>query len=298
MKNIKINKILEFLDSIDIKYKFNGNLNDVITNYSSLYEYKSNTITWAREFFNLEKYLNCDIKCIILPNSCGEKELYFENIIYTDNPHKVFFYILDNFFTDKNIHLLGSNNVISSKAKIGYNVNIGNNCTIEDGVEIGDNTIILNNVVISKSVKIGSNCVIKSGAVIGEYGLGYIKEDDGSYRRVPHLGSVIIGNNVDIGANTTIERGVMEDTVIDSGVKIDDLCQISHNVKIGKNTMIVVNTSIYGSVKIGQECWIASSIIRNQVVIGDNVTIGMGSVVTKDISSNMVVYGNPAREKL
>ncbi len=298
MKIIKIQDILGFLDKQNIDYKFIGDDEDIIIGYASLYDYKVNTITWARNYENLEKCTAREIKCIVLPNDIENiKNFSCNNIIYTFNPHKIFFYILDNFFVDKTIHTIGKNNVISSTAKIGLNVNIGNNCTIEDGVEIGGNTIILNNVVISKNVKIGSNCVIKSGAVIGEYGLGYIKEKDGAYKRVPHLGAVIIGNNVDIGANTTIERGVMEDTIINDGVKIDDLCQISHNVNIGKNTMIVVHTAVYGSVKIGNNCWIASSIIRNQVEIGNNVTIGMGSIVTKDIESNCLVYGNPAKIK-
>ena len=286
------------LDKSNIKYRFVGTVNDSITGYSSLYEYKENSITWAREYSNLDKcVLTNEIKCIVLPYNSENIVLSYKNIIYTDNPHKVFFYIIDNFYADITIHSIGRNNFISTNTKIGVNVNIGNNCTIDEGVEIGDNTVILNNVVISKNVKIGSNCVIKSGAVIGEYGLGYIKDDDATYRRVPHLGSVIIGNNVDIGANTTIERGVIEDTTIEDGVKIDDLCQISHNVKIGRNTMIVVHTAVYGSAKIGDNCWIASSIIRNQVEIGNNVTVGMGSIVTKDIENNCIVYGNPAKIK-
>lgn len=297
MINIELKQILKYLDDDHIEYKFIGNAVDSILGYSSLYEYKKETITWARDSFSLDKCFVDEIKCIVLPNDCENKILPCKNTIYTNNPHKVFFNILEHFYDVKTLHKIGQSNVISHSAKIGDGVNIGNYCTIEDNVEIGDNSIIMNNVVISKNVKIGENCVIKSGSVIGEYGLGYIKEDDGSYRRVPHLGAVVIGNNVDIGANTTIERGVMEDTVIEDGVKIDDLCQISHNVKIGRNTMIVVHTSIYGSARIGKSCWISSSIIRNQIVVGDNVRIGMGSVVTKDIESNSTVYGNPAKIK-
>ena len=115
---------------------------------------------------------------------------------------------------------------------------------------------------------------------------------------MPHFGSVVIGDNVDIGANTTIERGTIDDTVIENGVKIDDLCQISHNVHIGENTNIITNTSIYGSVNIGKNCYIATSIIRNQLKIGDNVTIGMGSVVVKDIQDGSLVFGNPAKERV
>ncbi len=149
-------------------------------------------------------------------------------------------------------------------------------------------------------MKIGRNCIIKSGAVIGEIGFGYSVNESGENFRIPHFGSVVIGDNVEIGgANTTIERGgTIEDTIIEKGVKIDDLCQISHNAHIGENTKIITNTSIYGSVKVGKNCYISTSIIRNQLTIGDNVVVGMGSVVLKDVGDNLIAYGNPATEKV
>ena len=297
--DITIIKIIEFLNTLGEEIKFTGNQLEVIQGYSSIYEYQKNTITWLKNeevYKRIEKNINSPIKLIVLPEEHKDFDK-FSNYIRTDNPHRVFFQIVEKFFTNEKEYSIGKSNFISQKAKIFSKVYIGNNCVIGDNVEIGERTRIYNNVTISDGVKIGTDCTIKSGAVIGEEGLGYTKEKDGKYRRVPHLGSVIIGNNVDIGANTTIERGVMENTIIEDGVKIDDLCQISHNTHIGENSMIIVHTAIYGSVKIGKNCWIASSIIRNQVKIGDNVVIGMGSVVTKDVKDGAVVFGVPAKER-
>lgn len=298
-KPILILDIIRFLEKLEEEIEFFGNQQENIQGYSTIYKYRENTITWLKnkEIYSKEKNnVNHIIKLIVLPRDFQNTEKFL-NYIKTDNPHRVFFSIIEEFFTDKITYSTGKNNIISPSAIINEDVYIGHNCVIGENVEIGKGTRIYNNVTISNNVTIGENCIIKSGAVIGEEGLGYIKEKEGKYRRVPHLGSVAIGNNVDIGANTTIERGVMDNTIIEDGVKIDDLCQISHNVFIGENTMIIVNSSIYGSVKIGKNCWISSSIIRNQITLGDNVTVGMGSVVTKDVKDNSVVFGIPAKER-
>lgn len=298
-KGVVINDIIRFLQKDGEDFEFIGDAEESIDGYSSIYEYKENTITWLRNSNNYDETIGNikgAIKLIVLPKDYKNTD-EFINYIKTHDPHRVFFHIIEEFYDKKLENSIGKENAISQSAKIHQNVYIGNYCTIGDNVEIGEGSKIYNNVTIADNVKIGTGCIIKSGAVIGEEGLGYMKEKDGTYRRVPHLGSVVIGNNVDVGANTTIERGAMEDTVIENGVKIDDLCQISHNVHIGENTMIVVNTNVYGSSKIGKNCWIASSIIRNQVKIGDNVIVGMGSIVTKDVRSNATVFGSPAKER-
>lgn len=299
VQGIVISDILNYLRDIKEDFQFIGNERQMIEGYSSIYEYKTNTITWLRSEKNFEEVkenMVFPIKLIVIPKEYQHME-HFTNYIKTDDPHRIFFQIIEKLYVEKKQYSIGENNIISPRAKIADDVYIGNNCTIEDGVEICSGTRIYNNVTIAKNVRIGENCIIKSGAIIGESGHGYVKEKDEKYVRVPHLGSVVIGNYVDIGANTTIERGTMENTIIEDGVKIDDLCQISHNTYIGENTMIIVHSAIYGSAKIGKNCWIASSIIRNQIKVGDNVTVGMGSVVTKDIKSNTTVFGMPAKAR-
>ena len=135
-----------------------------------------------------------------------------------------------------------------------------------------------------------------SNSVIGGVGFGYAQDElTKQYVRFPHYGRVIIHNNVSIGNNTCIDRGSLSDTIMHDGVKIDNLVHIAHNVKIGKNTLIIANAMIAGSVIIGENCWIApSSCIRNGITIGDNVTVGLASTVTKNIGSSQTVMGSPA----
>ena len=173
---------------------------------------------------------------------------------------------------------------IDANAVIGANVIIGANCRIGAGTNIIENTII------------GDNVEIGSNNVIGGVGFGYAQNDDTKeYEQFPHYGSVIIKNNVSIGNNTCVDRGSLSDTVINDGVKIDNLVHIAHNVKIGKNTLVIAHAMIAGSVSIGENCWIApSSCIRNGVTIGNNVTVGLASTVVKNIEDNQTVMGSPA----
>lgn len=294
MKEITIGEITNFLDLIEENFQFIGCKDDQIIGFSSLTNYKKDTITWIKNIEFIEENINKKIRLVVLP-STDLNMTRFSNVIMTNNPKRVFFSILSEFYGEKKVSKKGLNNVISNTARISEDINIGNNCTIGDNVEIGGGTEIFNNVVIANNVRIGKNCTIKSGSVIGEIGFGYSINDCGQSVRVPHFGSVMIGNNVDIGANTTIERGTLDDTIIEDNVKIDDLCQISHNVLIGENTNIITNTSVFGSVKIGKNCYISTSQIRNQVIIGDNVIVGMGAVVVKDVENNKVVAGVPAK---
>lgn len=294
MEKVKIKDIITFLDGEEESYDFGGSLEDYITGFSSLSNYKDGTITWIKNEEFVEGNKSKNIKFVVLPilnNSNNE----FDNYIITKNPKRIFFKILEFFYGEKQKFQIGFNNTISETANIDKNVSIGNNCTIGDNVKIGEGTIILNNVIIDKNVLIGKSCFIKSGSIIGEIGFGYSSSESGHDIRVPHFGSVVIGNNVDIGANTTIERGTMDNTILEDGVKVDDLCQISHNVHIGKNTKIITHTSVFGSVTIGENCYISTSQIRNQITIGKNVIVGMGAVVVKDVEDNKVVAGVPAK---
>ncbi|MEQ8190917.1 MAG: UDP-3-O-(3-hydroxymyristoyl)glucosamine N-acyltransferase [Candidatus Eremiobacterota bacterium] len=297
-KAVRIAEILSFLNKIEERYSFNGDENDVILGYSSLYEYKSNTITWLRSNENYKAAKETifePMKLIVAPEEFpGYKDC--SNCIKTEDPHRVFFYILKEFFSEEEHYGIGKNNIISPSAIIADHVFIGNNCVIGERSEIGEGSRIYDNVVIGNDVKIGKNALVQSGAVIGEEGFGFLTDKNQKRDRVMHFGRVIMGDDVEIGANTCIARGVMEDTVISDGSKIDNLCHIGHNVKIGKNAFIVAHTMVGGSVTIGDNCWLATSVIRNGICIGDNALVGMGAVVVKDVRAGAVVYGNPAKE--
>ena len=222
--------------------------------------------------------------------------------IWTDSPRLVFIRVVNEFFSDMAASAsyqsgIGEGAVISSEATIGKNVSIGINSVIGADVIIGDNTIILNNVSIDGRTKIGVGCFIKSGAVIGETGFGFCIDEDGLPVQMPHFGSVVIGENVSIGANTTIERGMFENTVISDNVKIDDLVQVGHNVNIASNARIAAGVILCGSVSVGQNCWIApNSTILERLQIGKDAFIGLASNVIENVEPETVVVGNPGKK--
>lgn len=183
--------------------------------------------------------------------------------------------------------------VIGKNVKIGENSFVGHNVTICDGVEIGKNTKIMNNVTISHSI-IGDNCTLFSGSRIGQDGFGYAPSTQGIIK-VEQLGRVIIGNNVDIGANTTVDRGALEDTIIGDGTKIDNLVQIGHNVKIGRNCFIAAQTGIAGSTNVGDGVMLGGQVgISGHVNIGNKVMAAAQSGIISDIQDGITVGGYPA----
>jgi UDP-3-O-[3-hydroxymyristoyl] glucosamine N-acyltransferase len=204
--------------------------------------------------------------------------------------------------------------VIDESATIGEGVNvgaftvirpkatIGNNCTFHEQVFIGDNVKIGNNVELYAGVKImndcvvGDNCVFHANAVIGSDGFGFVPNEEGIYQKIPQIGNVVIGNDVEIGANTVVDRATMGSTVIRDGVKLDNLIQIAHNVEIDKNTVIAAQTGIAGSAKIGKNCMIGGQVgIAGHLTIADGTRIQAQSGIGKNIKkTNTAVYGTPA----
>ena len=163
--------------------------------------------------------------------------------------------------------------VIESGVHLAENTQIGSGTVIASEVRIGEACVIYPNVSIGHKTQIGDHCTIFSGVVIGTDGFGYVR-DGAAYLKVPQIGNVIIGNNVDIGANSTIDRGSLSDTIIHDGVKLDNQIQVAHNVVIGKHTVISAYTGIAGSVKIGEYCLIGGGVgIRDNIEIADNVVI-------------------------
>jgi len=164
-------------------------------------------------------------------------------------------------------------------------------------IKYTDIGISSDSIIFEDYVEMGSNVTIRAGSVVGGCGFGY-GWLDGEWVQWPHIGKVIINDNVEIKYNSCIDRGTLSNTIIGKGVKIGNLVHISHNVIIGENTMVVCKSAIGGSVKIGKECFIGvGAIIRDGITIGDNAFIGMGSVVTKNVEAGTTVYGNPAKEK-
>jgi UDP-3-O-[3-hydroxymyristoyl] glucosamine N-acyltransferase len=180
--------------------------------------------------------------------------------------------------------------------EVHQSVRIGSNVVLGQGCKIGADSFIGHNVVIGPEVIIGDRCNIKSGAIIGEEGFGFERDDQGIAVRLPHLGGVVIADDVEIGSLTTVCRGTLGNTVISRGSKIDDHVHIAHNVFIGEHTFVIACSEISGGVNIGKHAWIAPSVaVRNQLSIGDNAFVGIGSIVIKNVEADTTVVGNPAR---
>ncbi|MFT6814201.1 MAG: UDP-3-O-[3-hydroxymyristoyl] glucosamine N-acyltransferase [Sphingobacteriales bacterium] len=191
---------------------------------------------------------------------------------------------------------IGAFAYIGSNCKIGKNVQIYPNAFIGDNVKIGDNCIISSGVSLYHETIVGADCILHSGVVLGSDGFGFAPKADGTYDKISQIGNVIIEDNVEIGANTTIDRATMGSTIIRKGVKLDNLIQIAHNVEIGENTVIAAQAGISGSTKIGKNCVIGGQVgIVGHIVIADGTKINAQSGISKSITEeNQPWNGSPA----
>lgn len=237
----------------------------------------------------LERYNCLDDVIYIGQLADGEVPQHF-GVIVSERPRLAFARAVDRLRLDGRLVNEFSPPTVHPTAIISPGVHLGS------GVVVGERTVIFENVVVADGVKIGKNCVIKSNTVIGQDGFGFERDEVGIPVRFPHLGSVVIDDNVEIGALNTICRGALGDTRLESFVKTDDHVHIAHNCLIRSGALITACVEISGGVEVGAEAWIGpnSSIIQ-KVSIGDGAFIGIGSNVTKSVGPGMIVAGNPAR---
>lgn len=190
---------------------------------------------------------------------------------------------------------LGSFCYIGKNVTIGKNVKIYPNSFIGDNVTIGDDCVFFAGVRIYSETVIGNRCTIHSGTIIGSDGFGFAPQEDGTYAKVPQIGNVIIEDDVEIGACTTVDRATLGSTIIRKGVKLDNHIQVAHNVEIGENTVIAAQTGIAGTTKIGKNCLIGGQVgFAGHLVIGDGVKIQAQSGIGKNLEAGEVVQGSPA----
>jgi len=198
---------------------------------------------------------------------------------------------------------LGKNLYIADFSVIGENVVIGDNSKIYahvylgDNVKIGDNTILYAGVKVYNDCVIGNNCKIHAGAIVGSDGFGFAPQQNNTFNKIEQIGNVVIEDNVEIGANTTIDRAAIGSTILRKGVKLDNLIQIAHNVEIGENTVIAAQSGVSGSTKIGKNCMIGGQVgIVGHILIGDNVRIAAQSGIQGNLKDGAMVQGSPAFE--
>lgn len=292
--------------NIDKKFIFDvsemdKNYNFEIYNASTIGNPKNNTILFLKKNSQdlLEKLKDIKNSVLIILEGLDAENLKENNlVIYDKNPrlkyalllteilkknkreYKMFF--KDGYYYGENLEV-GEEAIIEPFVKIGNNVKIGKNTLIKSGVKIGDN------------VEIGENCYIRENSVIGGEGFGIEKDEEGRTFRIPHIGGVKIGDNVEIGALTTVCSGTIEVTQVHDFAKIDDHVHIAHNVIISKGVMVVAGSVIGGSTKIGKNSWIGiNSSVKNGIELGENITLGMSTIVVKSVGDNIILTNEQA----
>jgi len=292
--------IKEICNSIMDDCEVLGTMDRRVSSASSIHNAKQDSISFC--YYKDEKAFKAIRESQAQVIICSNELLFEENdyidktFILVSNPRLAFIQVMQKYFQEKLEFGIHPSAVIDKDAKVHHNVYIGPNTCIMGKCEMGENTIIYGNVYIYPNVKIGRNVIIHAGTVIGADGFGYERNDKGGWEKFPHIGGVVIEDDVEIGSDVCIDRGTLDNTTIGQGTKIDNLCHIAHNVVIGKHCAIIAQSMIGGGTKIGDYCWIAPcACLTDNIKIGKNVVVGMGSVVTKNIDDNCVVVGIPAR---
>ncbi len=287
-----------------------GNADVDITGVSGINEARKGDITYVLNLDTLKDSRGLNASAVILKE---EVKGLRASMVIADNPQYAFARALEVFYVKPGIPggisekaLIGSDVVTGSditihpNAYIGKGAQIGSSVTISPGAYIGEGAVIGNGsfihprVTIREKVTLGKNVIVHAGTVIGADGFGYVLEQ-GRHHKIPQVGSVIIEDDVEIGANAVIDRGTVGNTVIGQGTKIDNLVQIAHNVKIGKNCIIIAQAGISGSVEIGDGVVLAGQVgVRDHIKIGNGAMIGAQSGIGSDIPGGQAYSGSPA----
>ena len=269
-----------------INAKLIGDGNAIVDNLSTIQNSNKTSLTFLSNK-KYSKYIKTsEAKAFIVHQDFVEEDDR-KNYLVSEDPYLSYAMaskLFSPFYNDLNNNGIHSTAIVSSDAKIGNNVFIGANVYIGPNCVIGDNSSIQSNVSLVCNVKLGSNCNIFPGTVLGCDGFGYAPTKNG-YVKIEQLGNLIIGDNVEIGAGCTIDRGALDDTIIHDGVKLDNQIHIAHNVDLGKNSAIAACCAIAGSTVIGENFRMGGlSGVLGHLTITDNVSVGAHTLITKNIS--------------
>jgi UDP-3-O-[3-hydroxymyristoyl] glucosamine N-acyltransferase len=292
-----------------------GDGNTKVFNVSKIEEGKPGTLAFLANI-KYENYIYETQASVVLVNKSFEpKKKIQATLIKVDDAYKAFASLLELYILAKSglktgieqpsfIHesaKKGNDIYVGAFAYISKNVKIGNKVKIYPQVFIGENVTIGNDCILYAGAKIyddsviGNRCILHSGCVIGSDGFGFAPQEDGTYKKIPQIGNAILEDDVEIGANTTIDCGTMESTIIRKGVKIDNLVQVAHNCEVGENTVIAAQTGMAGTTKVGKSCKFGGQVgLAGHLTIGNNVQIGAQAGVSNSVKDNEIIFLTPA----
>lgn len=294
-RQINIDELISFLGEEIVRVY--GDIQDVyIDNLADVEHVNETTLDWIKpKNPNKQTIVEKSPAHVILVDE-EIKPVQGKVFIVVRQPKMALAKVGNQFFVEKPEIGIHPTAIIHEEAIIGNNVSIGAYCVIGRAT-IGNGCVIDSHVRIYDDVVLGKNCNIKAGAIIGGAGFGFERDENGNKFRFPQIGSVRIGDNVEIGSQTCIDRGALSETVIGDHTKINNLCHIAHNNRIGKNVTITGCVNLSGGNIIEDNVWIApNASLVGYVHIGENAIIGMGAVVVKDVPADEVWVGNPAKK--
>ncbi len=308
--NFKAKEIAEFLNGEVV-----GNGEVKVSNVSKIEEGKPGTLAFLAKA-KYESYIyNTEASIVLVNRTFVPKKEINSTLIKVDDAYEAFANLLNLYvearaiakvgieqpsFIDKST-TYGENIYVGAFAYVGKNSKIGKNVKIYPQVYIGENVTIGDNCTFYAGAKIyddsviGNNCTIHASAVIGADGFGFAPQKDGIYKKIPQIGNTVLEDNVEIGANTTIDCGTMGSTIIRKGAKIDNLVQIAHNCDIGENTVMAGQTGLAGTTKVGKNCQFGGQVgLGGHLTVGNNVSLGAQSGLIRDVEDGEVLFGSPA----
>ncbi len=310
--DFKVTEIAKFLNGEII-----GDENVSVSNVSKIEDGKPGTLAFLANL-KYENFLYSTLASVVLVNkNFTPKQNVSATLIKVDDAYQAFASLLDLYTQAKealktgieqpsyidSTAITGKNIYVGAFAYVGKNAKIGNNSKLYPQVYIGDNVTIGDDCIIYSGVKIysdsviGNRCILHSGSVIGSDGFGFAPLENGTYKKIAQIGNAILEDDVEIGANTTIDCGTMDSTIIRKGTKLDNLVQVAHNCEIGENTVIAAQTGLAGTSKVGKNCKFGGQVgLAGHLTIGDNVFIGAQSGVAKSVKENQIILGSPAME--
>lgn len=298
-KKILISDILDFLNN-DVITTYGIHTDQYIDNLADAAHVDEFTLDWVAKQNENQAIAEASKAKVVLVNESviysAEMKESGKGLIVVKSPKQALTKIGNHFFVTCPKPGIHPTAIISPDAIIGEEVTIGPYCVI-GAATIGDRCVLDSHVRVMDGVVMGGDCDVKAGAVLGGSGFGFVKDDNGNKIHFPQIGGLIIGHHVEIGANTCIDRGALSDTEIGDYTKINNLCHIAHNNKIGRNVTITGCVNISGSNIIDDRAWIApNASIRGFIHIGEGCVVGMGAVATKDIPAGETWVGNPAKK--